>query len=259
MQIATRVIKNGISYATEGLPASLALPTIEGTLIDNWIWLAVTIVLLTTGVLVLWRTWRAAAAYLVLYAGLLLMWSWPVERLLDPLMPFVMLAFLLGARQAVQHLPLRARTPMLAVLVTLLMLGAAKGAIERIGSYRRCDRANPRASAGCYDAETLSKVAASGYIARHSAPGAVVVSHRPATVYFLNGHPGEPDFIIGDAPAGVAARVLRDRNIPYVQLTALHPFEKGPLARGLLNSCQDLVVEEHFPPHALLLSTAGPI
>jgi Gpi18-like mannosyltransferase len=257
-QIVARVIQNGRSYATEGLPSSLALPSIEGTLIDNWIWLVTTIVLLTTGLLVLWRTWRVAAAYLVLYAGLLLIWPWPIERLLDPLIPFVMLAFLLGAWRLAQRLPARARTPTFAALVVLLMLGAAKGAMARVAGYRGCDRSDPSASAGCYDPETQSKIAASAYIRQHAAPGAVVLSNRPATVYFLTGHPGEPDLTISDAPAGIAARVLRDRNIPYVLLTARHPNEKGPLARGLFNSCQELVVEARFAPHALLLSTAAP-
>lgn len=254
VRIAKRVVQNGINYATEGLPSTLALPTIEGTLIDNWIWLVLTVVLLTTGIALLWRSWRAAAAYLVLYAGLLLIWPWPIERLLDPLVPFAMLAFLVGAQRLTERLPRRTHDLILTSLVALLTYGGAQGAIERIAKYHQCDRANPTASAGCYDPETQSMIAASGYLRLNAAPGAVVLGQRPSTVHFLSGHLGEPAFALADAPAGGAARLLRDSHIPYVLLTARAPFERGPMVRGLLNSCQELVVAAQFAPHALLLT-----
>ena len=257
-QLAHRVGSNAIDYGTATLPSELMVPTIPGTLIDNWIWLIVEIVLLTTGLVMFWRQWRAAAAYVVSYAGLLLLWPWPINRLLDPIVPLVLLALLAGGWRIAARWRPRARILALGSLVALLTFGAVQGAIERVRQYANCDRVQPYQSAGCYDAETLSEVAAAKYLRLHAAPDDVVLANRPAGVNFLSGHPSEPAILLATVPSGSAAQALRAWKIPYIMLTARAPGEKGLMATSLLSSCRELWLESRFPPHALLLSTVPP-
>ena len=257
-RLAHRAWENAPSYATGILPTELSLPTIPDTLIDNWLWLGAEVVLLATGIVVFWRTWRAAAAYLVLYGGLLILWPWPSGRLLDPLIPFVLFAMLVGAWRLTVRLPARARILAFGGLVTIMAVGAAAGAVERVQKYGQCDRSNPYASPGCYDAETRSVVAAGEYLRAHAAAGDVVLARQPSGVHFTSGHPAEPAVLLEQVPPGAAARALRDRGILYILLTARHPYERGQMAHALLSSCVELRVEARFAPHALLLTTAVP-
>jgi len=253
-----RVWQNAVTYGTEILPVELSFPTIPDTLIDNWIWLGLEIVLLATGLVILWKTWRATAAYLPPYAALLIFWTYSDNRLLDPVIPLVMLTFLLGAWRVTRRLPARARVPVLCTLVALLAFGATGGTVQKLQHYRHCDRTNPYTSAGCYDAETRSVVAASQYIRDRLPPGDVVLAWKPSTVQFLTGRAAESAQIVQQFPQDRTVQALRDRKIRHVLLTAFTSFERGRLAHTLLESCQDLWVEARFAPHAILFSTSSP-
>ena len=258
-QLTSRVWHNALVYGTELLPAGLSLLAIHGTRIDDWFWLVVNLTLLSTGIVVLWRRWRAAAAYLVLYAGLLLIWPWPIDRLLDPAVPLVLLTFLLGAWRLALRLPVRARGPVLAGFVALLTVGATIGAAERVGRYRACDRANPFTNPGCFNEHKRSIVSASEYLREHAAAGDVVLAWRPSDVQFLSGHLGEHAELVLRAPAGDIAHELRERKIQHVLLTPIFAQERGALADGLLAACRELQVEARFQPQTLLLSTTVPV
>jgi 4-amino-4-deoxy-L-arabinose transferase-like glycosyltransferase len=257
-QLASRLWHNAVNYGTETLPAELSVPTIPGTLIDNWIWLVVQTVLISAGIVFLWKTWRAAAAYLVLYVGLLVFWPWPIGRLLSPVIPLVLLVLLLGARGLTQRMPVRARALALGTLVAVLLFGAARGAIDRVEKIRPCDRANPYASPGCYSAETRTLVAAADYLRLHTAPTDVVLANRPAGMQFLSGHLSEPAVLLQQVPPGAAASTLRARKIQHVVLTAVSPFERATLAGILQRSCTDFRVEAQFAPYAILLAPSPP-
>jgi hypothetical protein len=253
-----RVWQNAVIYGTEILPVELSFPTIPNTLIDNWIWLGLEIVLLAASLVILWKTWRAAAAYLPMYAGLLIVWPFSDNRLLDPVIPLTMLAFLLGAWRLTGRLNSRVRTPTLCILTALLAFGAVHGDITRMEHYRHCDRTNPYTSAGCYDAETRSIVAASEYIRDRLPSADVVLLWRPSVVHFLTGRAAESASLMAQVPQGGATRALRDWRVQHVLLTAFTGFEREQLAHRLLESCHDLWVEARFAPHAILFATSAP-
>ena len=254
--ILVRVRDNSVSYLTGVLPTEFSLPSVEGTLIDNVIWLALNVLFLAVGLMLLWRRWRAAAGYSILYAGQLLVFPWAINRLLDPVIPLLFLMFLLGANHLARRLPVRVRGPALGVLFALLVFGVVLGARSRLALIGRCDRASPYVSAGCYDAESISIAKASDYIRTNTAPGELVFANRPAGVEFLSGHRGEPSMQLMQVREGDIGKVMRDRKIPHVLLTAQNAFEAGPLAQALLSSCRDLQIEARFPPHALLMTPA---
>jgi len=255
-RLAKRAWHNAVEYGAKDLPFSLSLPTLPGTVVDNLVWVGACAVFLTVGFVVLWRVWRVAAAYLLLYAGLLLAWPWPDPRLLLPVVPLALLAFLLGARRVVGRLPVRARNPVFGVLVTLLAIGALRLALERDATISQCDRANPGTSPGCYDDDTRSMVAAARYIRDHAGPGDLVLTAKPPSMYFLSGHRTEPSWLLLQRPAAETSHALREWKIRFVLLTGLLPYETELLAPMLLTSCREFQVEASLSPHTLLLSTS---
>ena len=246
---AARIWDHGVEYATSGMPYALSLPTVAGTRLDNWVWLLLNGVLLTTGWVILWRRWRAAAVFLPVYIGLVLVWPYMDGRLLVPLIPLGIMALLLGAQRVARLLPLRGRTVALGLVVALLTVGAGQGALKRLVGYRACDRANPFASHGCYSEETLALAAAASWLRQHSDPADIVLSQYPASMNYLSGHRTE-SLGLATLPTQNARDTLRARNIRFVVVTV--PWT----AQTLLSSCTGLRLEADYSPFALVLSTA---
>jgi hypothetical protein len=212
-------------------------------------------VLLITGFSLLWKSWRAAASYLICYMGLLLMWPWPGGRLLAPILPFALLAFLLGAWHWAARLPPLARAPVLGVLVAALSLGAVPAILKQHAIVRHCDRAHPLSDPECYPGPKGGIVRAGEYLRLHVPTEKVVLAQSPVSVHFLSGHQAESVRLIGLAPPDSVMNVLRDWKIEFILVSDFQKFARGPAARALLSHCRQLWVEASFPPHALLLTT----
>lgn len=258
-EVAHRVWDNALMYSTQILPVELAMPTLSGTVLDNALWLALNALFLSVGLVVLWRRWRALMLYLVLSAAALLLWPWPLNRLLAPLIPFLMLTFMIGAWTLCQRLSShRARVAALASLVLALTLGATQTAIAHVGRLWDCDRDAPYTSAGCYDAPTLGLIAASMYLKDSIAVDDAVLAWRPSSIHFLSGRAGEPATLVERFPEGQLADSLRSRGIRYALLGTINEFERESFARALMASCADFQVEARFEPNVLLLRTRSP-
>jgi hypothetical protein len=254
VSLARRVGRNAITYGTEILPSEMSLPMIPGTPIDNVLWLLVIVALMAVAVVGLWFTWRVAAAYLVLYGGILAVWPWPINRYIWAILPLVMFAMLFGAMQATRRWSPRVASLGLGTLVALLVAGSAIGAARRMSTASECDRANPMASPGCYTDDVRSMLAAADYVRVHGSAGEAVLALPAAAVNFVSGHLAESAMLVGDLPRGGLLSALRERGIHYVLLTSRSDFERGPLAKTLLDACTQLRVEARFPLQTLLLT-----
>jgi hypothetical protein len=254
VSFAQRVRRNAITYGTEILPSEMALPTIPGTLVDNVLWLLLTVALMAAALVGLWSTWRVAAAYLVLYGGILVVWPWPINRYIWAILPLVMFAMLFGALYATRRLPPRVASLGIGTLVALFVAGSAIGTARRVSAGRECDRTNPMASPGCYPDDVRSMLAAADYVRAHGSAGEAVLTIPAAAVNFVSGHLAESAMLVGQLPRGGLPRALRERGIHYVLLTSRSDFERGPLARALLDACTQLRVEARFPLQTLLLT-----
>jgi hypothetical protein len=248
LRVVARVWQHFVAYATKHVPFTMSLPSLPGTLVDNLAWLGINAVAITAGFVVFWRKWRAAAVYALLYFGLVLIWPFEDGRLLIPMMPLLLLAFLLGARWLTGLLPVGLRTPAMAILVALPVLGTLQGAYERFSRYRSCDRADPYTSAGCYDPARLTLLAGARYLKAHAPPGAVVLTREPASIQYFSGHPTEPVGVVLRGRPARAIDTLRARKIQFVLVT--RPW----FARRLLDSCGALQFDTSFRPDALVLS-----
>lgn len=255
---ARRIRNNATVYATQILPAQLSLPSIPRQRADNAVWLLLTVLFMGTAVVVLWRTWRATAVFLALYAGLLLVWAWPIDRFLWSVLPLTMFAFVFGASWITKRLPDRVGAVCIAVLIALLTVGAAPSAAARVRQLEACDRNRPRQSAGCYYEDTRAVFAAAEYVRDHASANDAVLAVAAATVHFVSGHLTESATLVRRVPAAQLAPALRERGIRYVLVTSSRPFERGVVTRALSEACAAFRVEAHFPARTLLLSTFAP-
>jgi len=245
---------NAVVYGTQYLPSFLGIPRLAGSSIDNVVWVVVQVLLVAAGAFVFWRRSRVVALFMVFYAGLLLIWPWPISRLLIPVLPYVVAALLVGAYRLTRSFPAAPRVAVMGALVLLLGVGAVRGALARDARARACDRSNPTPSAGCYGRETRDVASAALYLRDHAPRGSVVLTYYPPVVNFVSGHLTEYSRQVDRLPQGQAARLLRERGIGYILLSR----RLGPVARNLLISCHELTVEGRFPPGAFVLSTAFP-
>ena len=245
---------SAVVYGTRYLPSFLGIPRLPNSSIDNVLWLVVQVLLLAAGAVVLWQKNRVVALFMAAYAGLLLIWPWPISRLLIPLLPYAVAALLIGAYRLTRSLPAVARGAVMGALVLLLSVGAVRGALARDVRARACDRNNPVPTAECYGMEATSIASAALYLREHAPRGSVVLTYYPPVVNFVSGHLTEYSRLVDRLPQGQAARVLRERGIGYVLLSR----RLGPVARNLLISCRELTVEGRFPPSSFVLSTVIP-
>ncbi len=254
--IIAQSFRNGVEYATEYLPFSMSLPTLEGTLVDNIAWLIAMIGLLIPGLIALWREWRSAAAFIVLYLAMLALWPWPYERFLLPVLPLILVCMLKGAEVLVRPLrPERGRW-VLVGLVGLMAIGTIRGTRALWAARALCDRADPLHSAGCYQPEILSLVRGIEYVGAETAPEDIVMTSETPTVHHLTGRKTLPSRLLHDLPPGRAAEHLKALNVRFMLLSSVRPADRGPISAALLASCQGLRLAAAFHPHTLVLETA---
>jgi hypothetical protein len=249
-----RIWHNGSHYLTAEIPFALSQPSLPGTPLDNAAWLVINLVALSVGLWVLWKRWPAVAVYLVVYLGAVIVWPWQDGRLLIPLLPFGMLAFLLGLERASTWLPARFQRPAFAGVAALALGGAGLGAWDRAVALRSCERSAPPAVSGCYDANNASLAAAADYLREHAEPGAAVATMKPYSMHFLSRHPAEPASILRGAPEGRMDDVLRENGIRYVLVRRAFVW----MAQAAKASCPGFVVAADLRPQGLLLATREP-
>jgi len=211
-------------------------------------------VLLTAGFFLLWRAWKAAAAYLFIYMVIILFWTWQDGRLLNPIIPLALLAMFLGLRWIAGMLPRRVGMAAMVAVWGLAAFGAAHRAEQRISRFAACDHAAPPSRSGCYDPGNTSMAAAAEYLKAHAAPGDVALGNKPFSIYFLTGHPTEEVTILRSTPEGQAADTLRARHVRFVIVQPSYPW----LLKQIVKSCHGFLVEKDLLPDALLLSTRPP-
>lgn len=246
--------RNLAFYGVRNIPGGLALPTIAGTLVDNIAWLGVNIVLISAGTLVFWKRARAVAAYLLLYAGLLIAWPWLQSRLLVPFFPLAMAALLVGAYHLSRRLPVPARNAALAILVVLLAYGGLRETLGRDMVVRKCDLDRPYESAGCLDPETRGVARAALYIRDNTPPDAVVLALKAPGVNYLSGRLTELPTILNGIPEGQGLQRIRQLGIQYILMSR----QARSIGEALLPSCAELRVIGSFGDDVALLTTEPP-
>ncbi len=238
------------------VPSTMDLPRTEGTAVDNVVTLVGIGALLVAGVIALWGTWPAAAAYTTLYIALMAGWPFPSSRLHLPILPLTILVSTFGAIRIGQRLPTAARVPLAAMLVMLAAFNPVRSAWASDVLFRECDRANAYESHGCYtwDERALAKI--SRVLGARSAAGDVVAVHtKPASVFFMTERQTALVVPLLRIPPDAIADTLRARSIRFVLITRYMPiYGIEGMARTLSAACHDFNIEANVPPAGFLIS-----
>ncbi|MGH7541223.1 MAG: ArnT family glycosyltransferase [Gemmatimonadota bacterium] len=255
--LVARVAQQVPSYAINGVQA-VALPTLPGTPVDNLAGGMVAAVGVGLGLIALFRRWPVAAIYIVLYAIVLALWPYEHTRFLEPVIPLLVCAFLLG----VWTLLRRAGRPW-GVAGLTLVAGAvvAGGLIETRASIavrRSCGPFSLSDPPACVQRDRASYLRALAFIDSTTAPDAVFLTAKPEALYLYTGRRSILlESTLGYRPEEYVER-LADRGVDYVLLSSLHVNEPGALFEALEPGCTRLVAEASFPPRTYLFRLRDP-
>lgn len=249
--LVAQMIRNAKAYY-QILFGLLGVPTVAGTWVDNLAWVAGLGACGAVGLAALVRRWTGVAVHLVLAAGLLLLWPWPIDRLLVPLLPLLFATLLTGAAILTRKFGPRVQSCTLALLIAPLAL---TGLVARLAhdTNHRCDRKDPYADSHCFSAEDRDLIAAARLVRDSSAADAVVATGLPATVFYFSGHPTLPLSAVAGPRAKADSLVLSANGADLLLLTALLSRDRRT-ARALLPGCTRLAVNWQSPSSTLILS-----
>lgn len=257
--LARRLYGNVMFYGTPGLPWVLSLPTIPDTPIDNAILGGVAVVGLVAGMVALRSRWRLALIYLLVYAALLSIWSWKMERFLVPVLPVMVPTLLLGLWTLGRRVHPAGGTVAALLFSVVLAAGATARTTELIAMRSICPRGTTRPAWSCLQVDQISYFNALDYITTHTAPDARILSFKPEAMYLYTGRRA----IYGPRAIGVPPETflehLRTEGTDYILLGSLQLYEIGLLADRLEANCAALAVEQFFPIRTYLfrLRAAG--
>ena len=253
-----RLVHHARVYWTEGVPYSLPLATIPGTRLDNLFWLLLTTALAIVGFLRLWRIWRGAALYVVAYFGLLLIWPWIINRLLMPVLPFLIVLFLagLGGPQ------IRGRwRHALHAAVAVLMLGIAAGIVQRgVPQFKariECDRSRALTAPGCFNDDQRSFFAGARWVNENLPVDEVIGSPKESTFAYYSERQVLHLKLIPHLDGAGLLDGMSAAGVRYLFLDRIHPMSRRRIGPSLRPVCDQLRVVAAFPPRTYLLGIAS--
>ncbi|MGH7540383.1 MAG: hypothetical protein ACRELC_05245 [Gemmatimonadota bacterium] len=237
-----------------GLPLSVPIPTIEGTPVDNLIGTGGLVVALAAGLVVLFRRWRATVFYLGLYGLTVIVWPFLTPRFLEPVLPLLVPAALIGGAALAGVFRPSWRSP---ALVGLALFLAASAVVQTVGFARvraGCgpfDLGDPPA---CLTENQRGFLRALDLVKRVTPENAVLLSTMPEPLYF---HTGRRAIPIGEEvtdPEGDFLAFLRREGVRYVLVSPNGPS----VARRLAPRCARLVLLGAFPGGNVVVRLAEP-
>lgn len=247
-----RVYNNVPSYLGIGIPYHLPMPTIPGSPVDNMIGAVVTVVGLGIGLVVLFRRWRPAALYLLSYGALLALWPWKLARFVNPVLPLLVLAVLLGTEALACRVRAHWGGPAVLTLALLLTVNGAVRTAAIIREENGCERGTVYPVGTCLRQDQVSFFSAVEYINHRVPPEAIFLSGKPATLYYYTGRQTISREAAAAQDPSSFPGFMRGFGPTYVLLGNLHPFEPVRLAGLLEANCDALELEAAFPPRTYL-------
>jgi hypothetical protein len=251
--LVTQGARNARLYVV-ALPESLGVPTLSGTPIDNLLWLAVLLACGGAGLLALLRSWPAAAVHLLLSSALLVMWPWPVIRLMIPMLPLIGSVLLLGSFMLAGRFGRKAQTIAPLVLAALLSSSGLLAHLARDTNHD-CDRSSPYEDPACFSPGNRNMVWAARLIRDSAPPGTVIATGRTAAVHYFSGRPTLSLSALRRSPGESGAP---DPATVWVLLSDLNSREQSAARRLLERGCERFEVRARAPSVVLLVPRASP-
>jgi hypothetical protein len=256
-----RAVTTTLHYVTAAIPHQLALPTVAGTRIDNMAFVLLAATLALAGWLTMLRHWRPAALYMLVYAGLLAIWLYAVDRFMLPLLPFIVAAMFAGVvvvsrlldMPARSHPVARPHAPAFAAALAVLMLaGAAPRTAALVRDRMECVRTGELPPAECMSADQASWFEAVRHIRARLPEDAVLLTAKYATLWLYTGRRSISYEAAIRQDTAALVPWLQRQGADWILLGSLHVAEAPRLAPLLQANCDRLVLEAFFPPRTYL-------
>lgn len=234
------------------IPTALTVPTIEGTLVDNAVWLAFIMVTSAAGVAALWRRWMGVIAFLVPYLLLLLVWKYQAGRFLTPIIPLLLVLTLGGASWIAQRGNRRWGRWVVPAITLALAIGALTRDGDRVAAVRACDRANPLESPACYSAGEREALQVAYWVRDSTAADDVFFVSKERAFFVHSGRRSiNQDRALRERPDSIAP-YLRSRHVRYAVVSPIgvYAWEHNSL---LSQACRDFAVVRQFSVATVLL------
>jgi hypothetical protein len=238
-------------YLTDLIPWTISTPTIPGTIVDNAFWLGVTLVFGTIGMIALFRQWRFAAIFLVLYGGLVVIWRYTFERLVRPAVPLIFAVLLTGCAMVLQRMAPRYRFRALLALSALLAIGALQKTVPEIASKLACDRSAPADSETCWPGPERELLTLSNWVRDSTPVDAIFLVSKERAFYVHSGRKSINQDRALDEDSTTIGDYLRSRGVTYTVLSTIgvHARRHNQM---LLQACREFEVVRQFTTTAAL-------
>ncbi len=256
-EIVARMPARVQRLSTAVIPSSLAFPVIPGTRADNALWLAALVGFGGTGVLVMLRRWAGAALITLCYLVLLLIWRFALDRFVNPIVPFLLAAMLVGALWWAKRVIPRRPFAVVGVLATLLALGAVRADLAEWREVKDCDRDNRSTSRGCWDVTYRAYLRAAHWVRDSTPPDAIFFVNKERAFYYHTGRRTiNQDRTLQEDSLSLAG-YLRTRGAHYTVAVpvGLRSAEHNWL---LATACRDFVVLRGFAERSAVMRLREP-
>ncbi len=238
-------------YLTNLIPWTVAYPTVAGTPVDNIMWLGVTLVLGAAGVFALFRKWMLLLLFLASYGALLVVWRFAFVRLVNPVVPLLLVVLVVGAYVLSEKLVPRYTTPVVTVLALLLALGAGRRVVPDLQSRLACDRSDPAASRPCWPVYDRELLTLAHWVRDSTPPDAVFLVPKERAFFVHSGRMSiNQDRAFREDSASIGD-YLRAQGVDYTVLSPIGVFP-APQARLVTRACRELALVRQFSPQTML-------
>lgn len=258
LALAQRVGIRVWQYVTVNLPLRLAVPTIPGTPIDNAAAAGLMVAGLGPGLVLLFRKWRAAALFLFLYLGLLLLWPWQRGRFVEPILPLLVAALLLGVGWVAGMLGRRWAIGAVAVLSLGLMVSGGVRSVRAAAREAGCERLALFGSRDCLSEDHASFFDALAFGRRQLGPNTRLLTVVPEPVYLYTGLSSIlPKPALRQEPANFLP-YLRQAGATHILLGRLRSGEINDLRPRIEANCRELDLVYADPPRTFIFGLREP-
>jgi hypothetical protein len=256
--LINRIVRNLTRYLT-ALPGQL-FPTIPGTPLDNGAALLVWTAGLAIGGWSLRRRWRPVVLILLISALVLAIWPFNRSRFVEPYLPLIVPCVLLGVGLLAGRWRASLKRPVMYAVGGIFVLTGViqSGVLPRSTlraqvASRACGEFSLSNPPACIPEDTRSFLQAVDYVNRRAPEDALFVSAKSEPLFYYTGRQSISYSVVrGTSPSTDFAALLRELGVDYVLLGAVHVTEPQLLASRLETACDQLSVEEFFPPRTYL-------
>lgn len=253
--LVQRVRYKAEELTLDELPTALSVPAIPGTWIDNAMGALVIVVLLPLGILCLWKRSKTAAAMLLAYGALYVVWPYGQVRLIVPVVPLILVAMFLAAEFIGARIRRSWAVP---VAIGSLTLYLAIGVILRLGRDRDylsgCDRGHaPYSQPACYPMEgDWTFLQATKYVKENLPADAVVFTVKEPTFYYHSGRKTVNLLVLLKEDSTTLAKTLRQRGVGWV-VTSYSGPSRTQMGKLVASACRDFDLVKQIDARTMVL------